>query len=179
MRLYGVGIGPGEPDLLTLRAVNRIREADLVVVPYSSREMTLGAVRDLIAGKEYLLFNLPIRGKKEEYEKLLRRIREYDRVAYVVLGDPAFYSSFYYLASLHPPEEVVPGITSFSWCSALNKTPIVMGIETALIAPVSSGLSLCPKVDVKVLLKGDTENPLFKCGSGYFTTSVVRQGKQG
>ncbi|AWR98866.1 SAM-dependent methyltransferase [Metallosphaera hakonensis] len=172
MNLYGVGVGPGDPELVTMKALRLIRSADIVVVPVSSRRLTLNAVKPYLEGKEVLEFQLPVRRDRSEYLKLLEEVKSYNNVVYVTLGDPGFYSSVYRLAEFAELKEVVPGITSFSWCSSLHKTPISLGKERVLISPGDVDPTLY-KADTYVLMKGDTSSSI-RCGNGYFTVSIKR-----
>ncbi|MCH1771691.1 MULTISPECIES: SAM-dependent methyltransferase [Metallosphaera] len=170
MNLYGVGVGPGDPELLTLKALRLIREADLVVIPTSSRRFTLNAVLPHVQGKDVLQFPLPVRKDRSAYQSLLDQIKSYNNVVYVTLGDPAFYSSLYRLGQFTEISDVVPGITSFSWCSALHRVPIALGKEKVLISPEPVSEF---KADTLVLMKGEANSPI-RCGNGYFTVSIKR-----
>ncbi|AEB95514.1 MAG: precorrin-2 C(20)-methyltransferase [Metallosphaera sp.] len=174
MNLYGIGIGPGDPELITLKALKMIRKVDAIVVPVSSLKLTYNAVKPYLGGKEVIEFNLPVRRDRSEYRKLADSISSYREVAYVTLGDPAFYSSLYRLSEHVSVAEVVPGISSFSWCSALHKIPIGLGDEKVLISP--GNLDGSYKADTFVFMKGETEAPI-KCGNGYFTVSIKRSAQ--
>ncbi|QKR00475.1 cobalt-precorrin-2 C(20)-methyltransferase [Metallosphaera tengchongensis] len=170
MKIVGVGIGPGDPDLLTLRALNVIKSSDVVVVPTSSRRITYNAVKPYLSDKEVIEFQLPVRGERRVYGDLVDSLKSYNNVAYVTLGDPAFYSSLYRLRQYAEIQQVIPGITSFSWCSSLNRIPIALGKERVLITPsplLESG------ADTYVYMKGEVEGGI-KCGNGYFTVTIKR-----
>jgi len=171
MKLFGVGVGPGDPELLTLKAYKIIKESDVVIVPFSSKKITYNIVKDLIVNKEIIKFDLPIRKGEEAYKKLVGDIQSYNKVAYLTLGDPAFYSSFYKLAKFLEPYEVIPGITSFSWCSAINKIPITLGKENVLIA---TEYPENDKIDNIILMKNQDKYGI-SCGNGYFTVSIIKK----
>ncbi|AWR93505.1 SAM-dependent methyltransferase [Acidianus brierleyi] len=171
MKLFGIGVGPGDPELLTLKAYRIIKESDVVIVPFSSKKITYNIVKDLIANKDIIKFDLPIRKGEEAYKKLIENIRGYNKVAYLTLGDPAFYSSFYRLAKFLEPYEVIPGITSFSWCSAINKIPIALGKENVLI---TTQYQENDKIDNIILMKNQDKFGV-SCGNGYFTVSLIKK----
>ncbi len=170
MRLYGVGVGPGDPELIALKALRVIKESDVVVVPYTSRMLTYNAVKEYLKDKEVILFNLPIRGSREDYKKLASQVSRYEKVAYVTLGDPAFYSSFYRLTEFVEPYEVIPGVTSFSWCSALHRIPVALGKENVLITTDHQ-----PTYVDKVIIMKRNEKIGAYCGNDYFTVSILKK----
>lgn len=143
-----------------------------MVIPTSSKRITFNAVLPHVQGKEVLEFPLPVRKDRSAYQGLVDQIRSYNNVVYVTLGDPAFYSSLYRLGQFTEIREVVPGITSFSWCSALHKTPIALGKEKVLISPDPVNLNE-HRVNTLVFMKGEVESPV-RCGNGYFTVSIKR-----
>ena len=130
MRLVGVGVGPGDPELVTVKGVRALREADLVVVPVMNAdergraEATVRAHVD--AEPQRLVFALDDRGgataeRRTAWEAAADRIADALKggaatVAFATLGDPNVYSTFTYLADAvreRLPEvvvETVPGI---------------------------------------------------------------------
>jgi precorrin-2 C20-methyltransferase/precorrin-3B C17-methyltransferase len=153
-RLYAVGVGPGDPELLTLKAARLIAAAD--VLAYHSgthgRSVARSIVADLI-GSEVIeeLLDYPVTtGPEINYYDTLDRF--YDASAarlavhleagrdVVVLaeGDPLFYSSFCYLydrLALRFGCEIVPGVTSISAASAAAGTPLVRHEDVLTVLP--------------------------------------------
>ncbi|AGK62199.1 cobalt-factor II C20-methyltransferase [Archaeoglobus sulfaticallidus PM70-1] len=119
--LYGVGLGPGDKKLLTLRAVEIIKEVDEVIVP---GKMAYELIKDI---REPRIVEFPM-GKSEEVARsLAREISERDDdTAFCCIGDPIFYSTFHHiveeLLAINPEAEVevIPGVSSIN--SALAKT---------------------------------------------------------
>ncbi len=129
-RFYAIGIGPGAPDLLTLRAARLIATADCVLAPRSEKSETslaLQAVRPHLRGAEVLEHVYPMTREEAETRASWRGVAEtvagYCRagrsVAHITLGDPLIFSTCQYmleaLEGLLPPERirVVPGISAF------------------------------------------------------------------
>lgn len=156
-RLYGVGLGPGDPSLMTLRAVEVIAEAD--VVAYHSARHGRSIARSIAAKhlradhvEEPLVYPVTTettdhpggyQGAMEEfYEAAAARLAAHldagRTVAVLAEGDPLFYSSYMHmhkrLADRYETE-VVPGVTSVSAAAARLGTPLVEGEEVLTILP--------------------------------------------
>ncbi|CAM5475868.1 Siroheme synthase [Streptomyces californicus] len=156
-RLYGVGLGPGDPNLMTLRAVQAIGDAD--VVAYHSARHGRSIARSIAAAhlrsdhiEEALVYPVTTettdhpggyRGALEEfYEKAAARLAAHldagRTVAVLAEGDPMFYGSYMHmhkrLADRYPTE-VIPGVTSVSAAAARLGTPLVEGEEILTILP--------------------------------------------
>jgi precorrin-2/cobalt-factor-2 C20-methyltransferase len=145
-RLWGVGVGPGDPELITLKAHRLIQEAGTVAwfaaTGRSSNARTAAAVH-LRPGEPELALYYPVTTELPagaEYEELLtgfyddaaqRVAAVLDRGEDVVVlceGDPFFYGSYMYLhnrLSARYPSEVVPGVTSILAGAAEIGTPLV------------------------------------------------------
>ncbi|MEV4741650.1 precorrin-2 C(20)-methyltransferase [Streptomyces sp. NPDC049555] len=156
-RLYGVGLGPGDPSLMTLRAVECITEADVVAYHSARHGRSIArsiAERHLRPGhiEEPLVYPVTTettdhpggyRGAMEEfYEEAAARLAAHldagRTVAVLAEGDPLFYSSYMHmhkrLADRYPTE-VVPGVTSVSAAAARLGEPLVEGEEVLTILP--------------------------------------------
>jgi precorrin-2 C20-methyltransferase/precorrin-3B C17-methyltransferase len=156
-RLYGVGLGPGDPSLMTLRAVQVIAEAD--VIAYHSARHGRSIARSIAAGhlradhiEEALVYPVTTestdhpggyRGALDEfYEASAARLAAHldagRTVAVISEGDPLFYGSYQHmhkrLADRYPTE-VIPGVTSVSAAAARLGTPLVEADEVLTILP--------------------------------------------
>ncbi|MGA5133675.1 precorrin-2 C(20)-methyltransferase [Streptomyces olivoreticuli] len=156
-RLYGVGLGPGDPSLMTVRAVEVIASAD--VVAYHSARHGRSIARSIAERhlrpdhiEERLVYPVTVettdhpggyRGAMEEfYEEAAARLAAHldagRSVAVLAEGDPLFYSSYMHmhkrLADRYPTE-VIPGVTSVSAAAAALGTPLVEGEEVLTILP--------------------------------------------
>jgi len=149
--LYGVGVGPGDPELLTLKAVNTLRRVDLLLAASSSRNeysIALDIARPhLHEGVPVVMLDFPMTRDRKDLESAweantriaAEELLKGRDVAFLTLGDPMVYSTFGYLARtvarLYPeiPVRVVPGITSFQAAAAGNGVPLVESGENLLI----------------------------------------------
>ena len=150
--LYGVGVGPGDPELMTLKAVRLIRENHVIAVPGKVVEETVAyqiavqAVPELNE-KELLPIYMPMtHDKKEQMEnhqkgaKILERYLEKgENVVFLTLGDPTIYSTFTYLQRIAEKDgystALVNGIPSFCAAAARVNSPLVIWQEALHILP--------------------------------------------
>lgn len=140
--LYGVGVGPGDPELMTLKAVRIIRENEVIAVPGADVKETVAyqiavqAVPEL-EQKELLPIYMPMthdqQVMQESHEAGARTIETYleqgKNVVFLTLGDPCIYSTFSYIqkrTEAHGYETcLVSGITSFCATAARVNIPLV------------------------------------------------------
>lgn len=169
--LYGVGIGPGDPELLTLKAVRVIREADCIAVPGTKKEetvawqITVQAVPE-IAGKECLEIHMPMtkdRAMLEEShnaaaEQVAAALESGKNVAFLTLGDPSVYSTYLYvhkrILAMGYPAEIISGIPSFCAVAARMNIGLVEKSEPLHVIPASYQIEDALKLPgTKVLMK--------------------------
>ena len=153
MKLSCVGCGPGDPELLTIKAVGLIKNAEVVFAPTSKEgkpSIALSIVKKYInssAKMVNLIFPM-LKEKevlknywKENAEKIANEVRLGRRVIYLTVGDPSIYSTWIYiykeLRRNHKDIEIdiVPGITSIFAFAAEAKIALVEGDETLAIVP--------------------------------------------
>ena len=149
---YGVGVGPGDPELMTQKAIRLIRENDVIAVPGQDAKVSVAyriaaAMVPELAQKELVPVPMPMTRDKERLRKAhvegARLIESYlnqgKNVVYLTLGDPSIYGSFSYLQRLllsdGYPVETVPGVPSFSAAAARLNLPLVEGDEPLHVAP--------------------------------------------
>ena len=149
---YGVGVGPGDPELMTQKAIRLIRENDVIAVPGKVAQEAIAyriaaAMVPELAKKELVPIHMPMVRDRAllhtEHVKGARRIESYldqgKNVVYITLGDPSIYCSFSYLQRLllsdGYPVETVPGVPSFSAAAARLNLPLVEGDEPLHVAP--------------------------------------------
>jgi precorrin-2/cobalt-factor-2 C20-methyltransferase len=160
-RLYGVGTGPGDPELLTLKAVRAIGEAD--VLAYFAKAGRSGNGRAIVEGllkpgmaelPLYYPVTTEIHKDHDDYKSQITAF--YDASAAAVAehlaagrtvailseGDPMFYGSYMHLhvrLADRFPTEVIPGITAMSGCWSLSGLPIVQGDDVLSVLPGTMG----------------------------------------
>lgn len=167
--LYGIGLGPGDPDLLTLKAVKVLQSADLICVPNSKgQESTaLEIVKPHLSPKASILpmgfsmsQDLETRrtSRRENAELIHAHLSRGQNVAFLTLGDPMLYSTFSYILDYLPTGfqvETVPGIYSFSAISSLLSQTLVKGDDK--LAVISSfddaALTLLQSAETVICMK--------------------------
>ncbi len=182
-RLYGVGVGPGAPDLLTLRAAEILRRVPVIAAPRRAEADASLAGRIAAeavvapAGQELLLLTFPMtrdaatrRAAREVAARAVAdRLHRGLDVAFVTEGDPLLYSSFLDLLAEaprhfpHVPVEVVPGITSVTAVAAAARAPLADGSDRIAIVPAAEALPdvarLGREFDTLVLMKAGSVLP--------------------
>lgn len=151
--IYGVGVGPGDPGLLTVRAVEVLQRVTAVMTPAPKRggeSLALEIARThLPAGCAVVSGHFPMTEDRdilqaawdEAAAELLRLAAEASPVAFITLGDSMLYSTWsYLLAALRrlAPEvavETVPGVTAMAACAAAVGRPLAEGRDPLLVWP--------------------------------------------
>ncbi len=160
--LYLVGVGPGDPELMTYKAVRILSEARIWAVP-TARENGMSSAQQIAGqmvpdnGRAILSLCFPMKKVflgQETDDQLLhawRRsadevIRHLDRgedVAFPTLGDATLYSTAFYLLAMiqeqrpHTPVTVVPGITAMAACAASQSSPLALGDDVLAVVPAA------------------------------------------
>ncbi|AGY75342.2 cobalt-factor II C(20)-methyltransferase [Clostridium autoethanogenum] len=149
--LYGIGVGPGDEELLTLKAVNVIKKCEVIVAPSAKdgdRSIAFDTAKNFVdESKEVIIKHFPMGGKEQEgkileaFKTIEERLNEGKNVAFLTIGDPFVYSTYIYLLEHIKNKgyktETVPGITSFCAAASLAGQSIVIGDERVLILPAS------------------------------------------
>ena len=173
--LYGIGVGPGDPELITLKAVRILNKVEVIFAAASSKnEYSLAlenAESHMQNGAEVVRLNFPMtrhRNKLEKaWEENAHRILEYVQqgkdVAFITIGDPLTYSTFGYImqtvGEIAPevPICVVPGITSYQAATAVAREVMAEQEQTFCVISGSQGgerlRDVISRVDCVVMLK--------------------------
>ena len=150
--LYGVSVGPGDPELLTLKAVRAIERADVVAVPDIGRKRrtAYSICEEYLGGKELLDCSTPMTRDRSLAQAAYERVAgdicalldEGKSVAYLCLGDIGVYSTYAYVHDIVVVRGyealIIPGVTSFSASAAKLGTALCLGSERLVVAPASS-----------------------------------------
>lgn len=173
-KFYGIGIGPGDAELLTVKAVRIIKEVDYVFVPKASfkdNSMALKIVKELVADKNVLEQVYPMTKDKDVLndawltaaKEITKKIEQGYSVAYLTIGDPFTFSTYIYLlqniSKLIPVEliETVPGITSYNAAACMANFPLIESSMKLAVVPVSKDIEelrpILKSFDTVVLMK--------------------------
>lgn len=156
---YAVGVGPGEPELLTLKAVRLLREAQHICVPFS-RMTTQTWVADVVqqyARKDAditdVTFSLGQNSEERELHwkntagRIIEQLKRGDDVVFVTLGDPLLYSTAIYLIRALREQwqdvaiDIVPGISAYAHCAALTGFALGEGTKPVTILPTITAIA--------------------------------------
>ena len=150
--IYGVGVGPGDPELMTVKAIRLIQENDVIAVAGKEPKKAVAyqiaaAMVPEIEEKELVPVYMPMVKDRElialEHEKGARLLESYldqgKNVVYITLGDPTIYCTFSYLQEIMEKDgyqvELVSGITSFCASAARLSMPLVKWDEKLHVLP--------------------------------------------
>ncbi|MBQ2679506.1 MAG: precorrin-2 C(20)-methyltransferase [Firmicutes bacterium] len=151
---YCVGVGPGDPELMTQKAVRLIRENDVIAVPgkvakeSAAYRIALAMIPEL-ENKELVPVHMPMIYDREmiepEHEKAAKLLESYldkgKNVVYITLGDPSVYCTFSYIQRILVKDgysvELVPGVTSFCAAAARLNIPLAEWDESLHILPAA------------------------------------------
>ena len=170
-KLYGIGVGPGDPELLTLKAVRIIKECDVIAVPGKEKDETVAykivrqAIPEIVE-KKCLEIDMPMTKNKEKlaqshtiaFEKISKVLDSGSNVAFLTLGDPCIYSTYIYVhqkvEQAGYETEIVSGIPSFCAVSARLNQGLVERSEMLHVIPSSYGIEEGMKLSgTRVLMK--------------------------
>lgn len=187
--LYGVGTGPGDPELLTLKAVRIVKEADIIAIPNDDPDdcipwKTVTAAVPEIINKRIL--KIPFLMDKDVEKRKAVRKQNADKVAalldqgldvaFLTIGDPSIYTTYSYVSAILSPEgytcEMISGVPSFcgasarlnvTLCSDQEKLEIIPGGHSNKNSAAVSENSSTEDSGKKTAVK---ESGLPGCGSG-------------
>lgn len=186
--LVGVGVGPGDPELITVKAVMALRAADVVLVPLTdtgtsevgrAEQVVLAACPEAAPRLQRVPFSMAQRAgvgtkRRESWEASARVAEEAfaggaRSVVFATVGDPSVYSTFSYLADHVRAAvpglqvEVIPGITAMQALAAASRIPLVEAREVLTLVPVTAGLEQLAEAldhsDTVVAYKGGRHLP--------------------
>lgn len=152
--LYGIGVGPGDPELMTLKAVRKIRECGAVAVPGRNPEESTAfqiAAKACpeIKDKKLIGIHMPMTRDEEKLREsheagaffLTECLKKEMDVAFLTLGDPTVYSTYLYLHKIVRkqgfPAEIISGIPSFCAAAARMETGLAEKDQALHIIPAA------------------------------------------
>ncbi|MGB5556946.1 MAG: precorrin-2 C(20)-methyltransferase [Paracoccaceae bacterium] len=171
--LFGVGLGPGDPELMTLKAARLIGAARVVAYPALAGAASFArsiAAGVIVEGAREIVIDVPMTTAREPaqraYDVAAAAIAEVldagEDVVCLCEGDPFFYGSFMYLfarLSRRFPVEVVPGVTSITACAARAGVPLAARNERLTVLP-----GPLPKAELQARIEGAESVAILKVG---------------
>jgi precorrin-2/cobalt-factor-2 C20-methyltransferase len=175
--LYGVGVGPGAPDLMTLRSVAILKSVPVIAIPRRSEyvpslawEIARPNVGE-VPGQERLFLTFPMTKDPERlrpawdeaFAQIGARLERGLSVAFITEGDPLVYSTFIYLLAESTERwpavkvEIIPAVSSITAVPAVTGTPLADGQERIAILPATYGVDdladVLRQFDTVILMK--------------------------
>ena len=165
--LYGLGVGPGDPELITLKAARVLNSVDIVFAAASTKNtysLAISIAKPHIPDLTPIrMLRFPMTRDKNETQKawkdhaltIIKELEHGYNVAFITLGDPMTYSTYGYILKTiqtlapHQPVISIPGITSYQASAACLNTPIVEGEESLLITSGAKGGERFRQLSVK------------------------------
>ena len=151
---FGIGVGPGDPELLTVKAIHAIQRADVLIAPKTEKKdgsVALSIARPYLKPDVEIVYQVfPMvrdfaedpSAWQENKREILALLREGKNVAFLTLGDPMFYSTYIYIYRLLEHEAVdirtIPGIPAFAAIGSQVGQPIVEGDDVLAIIPATA-----------------------------------------
>ena len=198
--LYGIGVGPGDPELLTLKALKALQQAPVICVPQAANRRNsyaLSIVKEYVKPEQEIL-RAPFPTDDadgaaqvwlEAAGLVAERLKQGQDVAFITEGDPMLFSTFsYVLAGIQElcpeaPVKIIPGVSSVMAAAASSGVPLATHGQRLAILPAAYGLDdlaeATSNFDTVVLMKVspnmvDTLANLEKLGLAGQTTYVRR-----
>ncbi|NLG33185.1 MAG: precorrin-2 C(20)-methyltransferase [Syntrophomonadaceae bacterium] len=159
-KLYGIGVGTGDPELLTLKAKRILEELDCLIIPKSKEEKRSLAysIVSQVVNKQWEIIDLilPMTNDKDRLNycwsqaasEILGILETGKDAGFTTLGDPSIFSTFGYILEqvkkLNPETqvEVIPGISAINSIAARIGQPLVQGEENLVIIPALKDIHL-------------------------------------
>lgn len=164
--LFGVGVGPGDPELLTIKAARILEQADIIAVPDkgTGQKTAFSIVKDYVQGKPVMECVTPMvrdqavldAAHEEITQRLCQQLDQGKNIAFITLGDPSVYSTYYYIHCRVQKRgyeaQLVPGVPSFCAVAARLNTSLCERSQRLMIVPAShKDISDCLDVDANLV----------------------------
>lgn len=152
---YGIGVGPGDPELLTVKAIRAMEKVDVLIAPKTEKKegsVALSIARPYLKKDVRIVYQVfpMVKGFAENNtdaweankQEILALLREGKNVAFLTLGDPMFFSTYIYVFRLLEHEDIeiqtIPGIPAFAAIGSQMGYPIVEGDDVLSIVPATA-----------------------------------------
>ena len=147
--LYGVGVGPGDPELITLKSLRLIKSTEVIAYPKlkGSKSFARNIIEEFIdLPKVEIAIEIPMtvnrlpaqRAYNAAAQEISTHLNMGKNVVFLCEGDPFFYGSFMYLHSRLYKKysvEIIPGVSSMTACAAMAKKPLAARNEVLTVLP--------------------------------------------
>lgn len=200
-KFYGIGVGVGDPEMLTIKAVNALKELDIIIVPDAGRDFESTAysiAKDYLKNGRKIInmefsMNPDVKKREEERKKNGKIVEKYlnegKNVGFLTIGDPMTFSTYVYLLeNISSNHEVVTvaGISSFADMSSRFNLPLVMGNETLKVVPLHKNCDIKKEIEcadnivfMKVALKfSELKKAIKETGNMNNILMVSESGKE-
>lgn len=153
---YGIGIGPGDSDLITVKAVSTIKKLDVLYTPKAHKGGTSFAERiaqpyfpaTLTIKQRYFPMTHNSTERQQSWNdiaaEIVKDVKAGHEVGFITLGDPSVYSTYSYLANIvrdDVPIKTIAGISSYSQIAAEVSIPLTVGDESLEVIPATASLT--------------------------------------
>ena len=169
-KLYGIGVGPGDPELLTLKAVNTIKKCGVIAYPKTGdgKGVAFSITEEYLIEKELLECRFAMVMNQEKLDEarlvvandIIHFLNQGKDVGFITLGDPTTYSTYMYVHEIITERgfnaEIIPGITSYATAAAALGTALCEWDEALTIIPVQNNENIDGLLDYpgnKVIMK--------------------------
>ncbi len=152
MRLYVIGIGPGDPELLTIKAKKFIENTKLLFYPTGGKNrIALSVIEKVVnlRNKELVPLHFPMKKTRDSdfashwkglSERILEGLKLHKSGVFITIGDPSFYCTFFYLYPFLKEKievKIIPGVSSINACACAIPLSLALGDETIAIIPAN------------------------------------------
>ncbi len=199
-KLYGIGAGPGDPELMTVKAIRCLEQCDVVAVPdadkgsstvYQIVRQAYPAIEDKPTFTVVMPMTHDLEKLRKNYRAAADLVESYldqgKTVGFITLGDPTVYSTYMYVHKLALADgyeaAIIPGITSFCAAAARLNISLSERAEMLHVIPSSHGVEEALRLPgTKVLMKAGSKIKAVKealVASGKNVQAVINCGMEG
>lgn len=153
---YGIGVGPGDPELLTVKAINALKKIDVLIAPKTEKKSDSVALSiaqpHLKSNVEIIYRTFPMVKDfasatevfESHAEEIMSLLDDGRNVGFATIGDPMFYSTYIYIFRLLEPRGAkivtIPGVPAFLAIAAQLSRPIAFGNDILTVIPATAEL---------------------------------------